>query len=202
MRRSRPVLALLAGVLVCCGVASCRTSKPPGELVVLVTTDLSVPKDIDTLHVNVSLAGGQSLLSHDYALGPTGLKLPATLGVVTGPHTTAPVTIQVSGLLQGSTRVARETVVTLPTDRMAMLPMPLEWLCIGVSCHSGETCRAGTCVSATAPAIPKDYLRASGDAGGTADGGGACFDTAACFESATLWPAPFRADCTVSRPRG
>ncbi len=189
------VLLWLAGRASCCVLlASCTKGKPAGELVVVVTTDLSVPKDIDALHANVSLASGQTLLNQDSPLGPAGLRLPATLGVVAGPDTKAPVTIQVSGVRNGATRLTRQAVVTVPTDRVATLSMPLDWLCIGVSCRAGETCQAGACASATA--VPDD-LPVSGTEGGTADAGDACFDTTACFESAVLWPMPLGPDCAV-----
>jgi hypothetical protein len=169
----------------------------------VVTTDLSVPDDIDTLHVNVWAAGAQTpFFFHDYALqGPSALSLPGTLGVVAGPRTTR-VTIQVSGLLQGLTRVSREATVTLPTDRVATLSMPLDWLCMGAACTSGQTCQAGACIPDVDPPIPDDYVPASPADGGAADSGGACFDTSACFASAVLWSAPPGGDCSLPRPPG
>lgn len=198
-------LAFLASVIACGAVGSC-SREPVGELLLVVTTDLSIPKDLDTLHVSITLPGGGTLLDQDYRLDVADPWLPGTIAVVSGPKTTGPVTVRAAGLLAGVERISREVIATVPDDHVVTLPLPLDWLCIGVPCAEGETCQAGACVSATVDAAAASGVPplASPGAGAAsaAEGGAACFDPAACFTSATLWPLPLGAGCSLPKPGG
>jgi hypothetical protein len=123
----------------------------------------------------------------------------------------------------GKVRVLREATVTVPTDRVAMLRMPLNWLCYDdvadvlsdatdlptgeitkTKCGPDQTCAAGACVDATVPdptTLP-DFAPDQVFGGGAGDGGGGtCFDTLACFASPTLATVD-PTTCTIAKPIG
>ena len=125
---------------------------------------------------------------------------------------TTPVTIRVIGKRGTLVRTLRETVTTIPRDRLATLRMPIQWLCDGSAksaggaditstCDEGLTCQAGACV-------PKDlvqdelptYVPADVFGGGNEQGSGTCFDTVPCMIGGTI--AKPDANCTIPRPPG
>jgi hypothetical protein len=181
----------------------------------VVSTDASPPKDIDTLHVQV-LSGGQIQFENDYELGPNGLLLPATLGLLAGTNAATPAVIRVyarKGGTTGTVRVLREATVTVPEDRVAMLRLPIDWLCYDevtvtsmgdvtdTKCPTpGQTCSGGQCVDDAIDAGSlTDFSPASVFGGGTGHGDGQCFDTLACFAQAV----PAAVDtiaCTIPKP--
>ena len=208
-RRPRALACLFLGAT---ALVACSDERKPelGELMLAVSTDLEVPKDIDELSIEV-LTYGAVQFSNAYDLGPPGLRLPATLGIVAGEDPAAPVTIRVVARRLGVARFLREIVTTVPADRVALLPVSMEWLCIDQveetpdgevtsTCPSGETCVAGRC---TDPALDSNALSdySPGDVfgGGNEDGGGECLDTVACFGTGrTVEVDPD--DCTMATP--
>jgi hypothetical protein len=227
------IVALLAGLPVV-GVPACgKVLPPPGELVVAVTTDLSIPKDIDTIRIQVVPPDGDT--PYDYAFSvypgefsgqPTGVKIPATLGVLagSGPVETVLVRVMAISTPKNETLILREASVQVPTNRTALLQLPLQWLSEGSAkdsttsnptlalpdsdkivearCKQGDTEIAGVCTSdfVDVDTLP-DYEPGLVFGGGAADGGGTCFDTAACFANAS--PATLdRTACTVKVPAG
>jgi hypothetical protein len=111
-------------------------------------------------------------------------------------------------------RVVREAVVKVPTDRTALLPMPLHWLCDGnfrdsddgsgsyqSACDDGQTCVAGVCADAniSSEALPT-YAPGLVFGGGDDQGkGGRCIDVAECFADSKS--VSLDAKCTFAAPK-
>ena len=214
----RGIQRALLAALVVGSVWGCSgdTLPAPGELMVAVTTDMALPKDFDTIHLEV-LTNGQTQFANDYAVGPDGLRTPATIGLIAGKNSSIPTHIRViarQGGEHGTARVLREAVVTVPTDRLAMLQLSVGWLCNGsakepapgevvnADCSDGQTCIAGSCAKAAIDAsdLP-DYDAKAVFGGGTEAGGGECFDTLGCFAQARSATVD-RASCTIDKPSG
>jgi hypothetical protein len=212
--------------ITCCGVlglvAACeREVEQPGQLVLAIDTDMAIPAQIDSLHIEVE-AHGEIEFRNEYAIGPKRATLPATLTLVSRDIGDAPVSVRVAGSKLGADgmewRTFRETVTTVPSDRIATLRMPLQWLCKGQveamedgndsplhrerpqsTCGSGNTCRAGKCEASDVDGESlSDYRAADLYGGGDTPEEGSCFDTVACMEGAN--PATPDADCTIERP--
>ena len=234
MRRTLPIRrrTLLAGLPVFVVMAACgKVLPPPGELVVAVTTDLSIPKDIDTIRIQVVPPNGNT--PYDYAFSvypgefsgqPTGVKIPATLGVLagSGPVETVLVRVMAISTPKNETLILREASVQVPTNRTALLQLPLQWLSEGSAkdsttstlalpdsdkivearCKQGDTEIAGVCTSdfVDVDTLP-DYEPGLVFGGGGADGGGTCFDTVGCFATASPATLDMTA-CAVGVPAG
>jgi hypothetical protein len=193
----------VAGLLL--AFSSCGQKEAPsqvGELIVALQTDMELPKDVDKVRIRVA-SFGNTVFSNDYQVGPSDLKIPATLGLLANPdRPSSPVTIQVIAFRQGKPRVIRETITTIPQQRVATLRMPIEWLCndsaredggeVVSTCPTGETCAGGTCVtSQTDSAKLPDFSSGEIFGGGDGSGNGSCFDVAQCFgNSLTLAVEP------------
>ncbi len=114
--RTRFVWLAVVAFAACKGEES--TAPPPGELMLAIQTDMSLPKDVDTVRIEVSSYGSLQF-GNDYQVGPAGLKIPATIGILEGEEGSTPVSIRVIAR-QGSTpRTLREVVTTVPSDRIA-----------------------------------------------------------------------------------
>jgi hypothetical protein len=194
MKTSRIVVAVaLLGCFSACTEETKTVTK--GELILALQTDMELPKDVDKVRIRVA-SYGSTVFSNDYQVGPTELKIPATLGLLANPdRPSAPVTIQVIGFQQGRPRVMRETVTTIPAERIATLRVPIEWLCddsarmqngeVESACPLEQTCMAGTCMASAVDSddLP-DFRPADIFGGGDGSGNGTCFDVAQCFASA------------------
>jgi hypothetical protein len=202
---------LLVGVLAGCAPAA----KPRGQLMIAVATDMSIPKNMDQVVVEVLDEQGNKQ-TFDYPVKPTdlGKPMPGTLAIV--PPNAGGQTVRVRLIAEldmspapPTVRVVREAVVKVPTDRTALLPMPLHWLCDGhykenddgtyqSDCADDtQTCVAGQCVDAViATETLKDYEPQLVFGGGDDQGnGGHCIDIPTCFgASAAAVPD---GDCTL-----
>ena len=218
-RRAFPTLRalLFLAPLVACSSAE----KPRGELMIAVGTDMSIPDNLDQVEVLVSMPDGtQQRL--DYPILPTspdpiGKPMPGTLALV--PPDAGGQTVRVRLIAQQNSssgdpvsRVVREAIVKVPTDRVALLPMRLHWLCDGIvkkdadgtylsDCDKDQTCVAGKCVDAAVeveklPIYDPGLVFGGGDDQGN---GGTCIDVPACFASSKL--AVPSADCTLPLPK-
>ncbi|WP_437947237.1 hypothetical protein WME98_41550 [Sorangium sp. So ce296] len=179
------------------------------EIVVAISTDLAVPKDFDVLQVQVD--GKFNYAYRRLGASDAEARFPATIGFFSsdagGEAITIKVAARTNGEVQGDTgpvRIVREVVTRIPKDRVALLTVPLDFLCDGSgrgagidvesTCGDGMTCVAGACVpseidSSTLP----DY--SSRDVYGGGDG--ECFDVTVCFAEAT--PAEVdTAGCTIA----
>jgi hypothetical protein len=172
------VAAMGAALLSACAGA---TRAAPGEVFVVVTTDMAVPADIDALRWTVTVAGQTTPLKTE-PLTLDAESLPGTLAVVSGPETQGPVLVALDALHDGTVRVHREAQFTVPTQGSKALPMALDWLCSNAHpvgpCPAGQTCVAGACAPSAidAAALP-DY---------TPIDAGTCFDTADCLVNTRL----------------
>jgi hypothetical protein len=193
-------------------VASCKAPVPIGELMLVLQTDMSLPKDVDSLKIEVLVRGDTRFSQSFEKLGnEESLKIPASLGVTIGDKTdpTTPITLRISAFQQGKARVLRETVTTVPADRLAAVRLPIQWLCwnqvkddgmghVDTSCPSGQTCVAGSCKEKTVDSSKlSDYKDSDVFGGGTGKGDGVCFDTATCFGAAADAPVDM-ATCSIT----
>ena len=196
----------VAFVLIACGAVKQR-----GELMLAMQTDLELPKDVDTVRIEVT-SFGKTLFAQDYPVGPDGVKIPATLGVVGDPSSpSTPIEVRVIASQAGTLRVLRNVTTTVPPDRTAVLRMPLAWLCWNQvttdstntaqsSCPTGQTCIAGECASNAVDSTQLKEFDPAQIFGGSADAsGGACLDTIACFAEGVL-AAVDTSDCSVPKP--
>ena len=206
--------ALLGALAAAAGGAGC--SEAAGELIVVVQTDTELPKDVDTIRLEVSVDGVPRYKQDYERLGTEGaLHLPATLGLVANEEApNASVTIRASGRAGRKPRVLREVVTQVPAGKVATLQIPLRFLCDGSAepeldgednvlnkCAPGDTCVAGQCVS---NAVSGDDLPEynAGDVfgGGTGQQDGICFNLRLCL--ADLIEAAPDAACTIPAPAG
>jgi hypothetical protein len=202
--------------------SGCTTTKHEpkrGELVLYLETDLSIPKDVSSIRVEV-VQTGRVQFAQTYLVGPAPLlQMPATLSIVAGKDPSEPVSIRIlarqvpkgADADRGIPRVLREIVTTVPEDRSALLPVPLQWLCaddkslvvsgdeVSTACGEGETCVAGSCEpqevdsSKLADFDPKVTEGIAPDSG--------CFDVLTCVGGAPLAPVDAQT-CTVPAPAG
>ena len=191
--------ALCALTLGLCVAPSC-TPLPIGETMVVLQTDLSLPKDVDRVTIQALVRGDQRHFNEFTKLGQSGqLQIPASIGLTLGDGTdpTTPVTFRVTAYQGTKARVLREVVTTIPQDRLVALKLPIQWLCweeadglkldaegIAVSnCPENQTCIAGTCAdNVVDPATLDTYAPEEVFGGGTGkNNDGTCFDTSACF---------------------
>jgi hypothetical protein len=194
-------------------VASCQT-EPTGQIMLAMRTDMSLPKDIDRVRIEVTYTdSGAFAYQRDFERmgSEDSIRLPATLGFIAPEDRTRAIRVRLiaSRGSDESVRVLRDIVTTVPADRIAMLPIPIEFLCDGSAeperdangkvkrdasgnvivksaCPGELTCQAGTCVSPEIDsATLAEYKEAEVFGGGNGKGNGACFDTAKCFETTT-----------------
>src|SRR4051812_39417585 len=186
----------LGALTLAMGFAPSCTPLPVGETMVILQTDLSLPKDIDKLTIDVLVRGelrNQSILTEVGADG--SLLIPASLGITLdlekGTDASTPVTLRATAFQKEKPRIIREVVTTVPKDRIAALKMPIQWLCwdqvaiddkgeAHTSCMDpNQTCVAGACVDKNVdPSTLEDFAPDRIYGGGTGtNGDGTCFDT-------------------------
>lgn len=182
---------------------------------VILQTDMSLPKDVTQVKILVKV-GGKPYHDKNYIIAPGEnwiTKLPATLAVVASVDDPTPrVEVTVVGLRKADARVFAQAVTTIPESRTATLFVPIQWLCEGQveelpkdagyvsTCEpkngKAQVCRAGSCEEVT---IDEDELKdyePSDVFGGSDDPKlGLCFDTVKCFESGFVVTPD--ADCVV-----
>lgn len=185
----------------------------PSELMIAVDTDLHQDVDVDSIQIEV-LRGEELRFLHAFGslgtLNPQA-RLPLTLGLVAEEEPGAEVRIRVSARKNEQPRILREAVTTIPAERVALLHLPLRFLCldsaersagdqvVNAFCGEGETCVAGGCASSAVDSstLP-DYTPEAVFGGGSGAGDGDCFDVAACFAAAT--EVTVDADCAFALP--
>jgi hypothetical protein len=135
MRRALAVGALmpLALVTVAGLVPACaRTEDPPGVLMLAVETDMSAGHDKTVQAVGLyirDLDRNRTLFELTEPVAPDGtVHFPATLAVIGRNNPGASIRIRVVGFSRGEAQVMRDAVTTIPTDRTALLRLPLRWV--------------------------------------------------------------------------
>jgi hypothetical protein len=192
MRRLQRAAAIGVSVGALCALG-CTDSR--GEVMVVVTTDLSLPGDLDRLlwrvyrDGSVASSGEVPLTSFD--------SLPATLSIAGSQEQS--VRVEVEGLRDGKSRVRRSAAFELPDEGVKELRLPLNFLCSDAlgdqSCGTGATCQAGRCVPEAQDS--RDFLPFTPPPSGT------CFDAAACIVgNSTSAPTPMldrdSGDCVLT----
>ena len=189
-----------------------------------VQTDMSLPKDFDHVGLQVSM-NGVTQFADEYQVGPGNLLIPATFGVVQGSDPSQALQIRVVARKAGQLVVLRDVTTTVPSGRLALLRMPIEFLCQGQAadgpassgdvntqdqtatstCGAGMTCVAGACVTTTIDSStlpPYNPAQIFGGASGPGSGG-QCLDTVGCFAAgyvASVTSTP--TDCSIAKPAG
>jgi hypothetical protein len=186
-------------------ITACKADDPPvrGQLMVILQTDMSLPKDVTQVKILVK-RGGTPYHDKNYIIAPGEdwvTKLPATLAVVASVEDPTPrVEVTVVGLRRAEARVFAQAVTTIPERRTATLFVPIQWLCEGQvrelprdagyvsSCepkgNDVYACRAGTCENVTVDEEDLDDYDPSDVFGGADDPkNGLCFETVECFAS-------------------
>jgi hypothetical protein len=194
---STPVMALMA---------ACSSDEPArGQLMVALQSDMAIPKDFNRIRVQILVRGD---LRHDgtYTVSPDGTtKLPATLAVVAGNEKAPPVEVRVIGLRERDAQTFSKVITTVPTDRIATLHVPLQWLCQGQVVQVGngtdavydsscdpsadeqeQSCVFGTCAPVHVDESELPTFSATEVFGGgrrAGDPSGQCFDVQGCFRT-------------------
>lgn len=198
--------ALAAGIMLtasAAGYAGCTSQ--PTEIVSGVTTQLQVPKFLQSVGVVVQL-GGRLIFCESYDVVDGTVTLPSTLGTVpqetgdTGP--TDPVTIQILGFRSPQAAFSSDCVASVPDvgeqevfvvrrrrlpyvdDRIVYLPMPLRESCSNVECAADQTCIGSVCESMDVdPSQLEDYRDdfVFGDTN-------TCFNASVCADDDVLVP--------------
>ncbi len=186
-----------------------------------ISSDMSMPKDIDTVRVQI-LSGGESHHDEAYGVGPGGLQVPATIGVLAGSDPSATALVRITAIRRGRAIVLREATTEIPSDRIALLRLPLHFLCEGsaldtptpgtpadptidaiteAKCPPDQTCAAGACIpsSINVETLPTYVPPAAGGGAVDASESAQCFDTVACFAGAVTARVQ---NCSVALPAG
>lgn len=135
--RARLGAALVAALF---STAACSG---PTSILVRITSSLTVPDQLDELHVHVEGDSPSAAIDRDYVI--TGL--PQTLSLRPGPMSMSRVTITVTGT-HGPTFVVQRVVGAMfvtGTEQVVEIDLPAD--CVGVVCGAGIDCVAGRCSS-------------------------------------------------------
>ncbi len=192
--RSLLARGVLFGALALGAAPSCSAKKNT-EIMVSVQTDLRIPKDINAITIRV-LSRGAVQYQSAHEVGPTGVHLPATIGLVPKDDgDLQPIEVQLIGQYgnEADTRVRAEKVLrkvrmTFARNRVGLVRIPLKFVCYEhEDCGEGKTCIAGACE--TTPLIegatmPEYTPEAVYGAGGSLGTSGTCWDAPTCLASA------------------
>lgn len=196
-----PMLPLVAIATVSC---SAPVSPAPGQLMVVLGSDMTPGRDFTELRMTVDDPRVSAMLENSWSFRPLAngrfggdTALPATVAVVGIPGSRGVVTtIRVEAKLGGDVRVARVARVVIPESGVQTLRMTTDWLCwdtlpVGevegapVSCPSGRACVGGDCVpveDSEKDIVPFDEASVFGGAAGART----CFDVLRCFAGGTV----------------
>jgi hypothetical protein len=135
---SSAFVTCVAATTIAAASSGCSGDKvTQGELILAVQTDMSLPKDVDEVRIEVT-SFGNVVFKNRYPVGAGGLRIPATLGILPGANARALVTIRVIAIQRGKPRMLREVVTTVPSARLATLRLPIQWLSDGSAKVQGD----------------------------------------------------------------
>jgi hypothetical protein len=213
-----------ASLALACALAGC-SGKTKGQVILALQTDMSMPEDVTKVKIEVK-ADGVSRFDNIFIIDPnqaTAEQIPATLSVVAGEKESETIELKIVALrdLPGGgdePRTLSKTVTTIPKERIAMLRVPMQWLCTDqdgdfiTDLGDGEyesacdpvggkeaSCVAGGCKdvhidSSHLPDFAADAVFGGSDEPGS---GGKCFPTEQCFNLGEEDLVP-DADCVVT----
>jgi hypothetical protein len=201
----------LGAVLLGLVAAGCSSETPRGSVMLAISTDMYVDKDVSRVDILVQPEHGPAQ-STQVNLFPAleGQYLPGTFAIIEGSEPGEFVRVRLIARQGDRTRVVRESALKVPRERTALLTMPIQWLCDGQvkqdgqqtrsDCDEGYTCIAGSCkLDEVQEALLPTYQSAAVYGGGNATGGGTCFDTLPCFEQSEQ-PALDLDSCVLATP--
>lgn len=213
--------ALVVGV--CAGatvLGSGCERKEATEYVTGVSTQVSVPRDLKAIRLQVSTAG-VTQFCRAYRVYDGKVLLPRSLGTfsqtATANSVANPITYSILGIAEdtegsgnevftsdctvgtvgtNNVRVLRRSTQPYILNEILLLPMPLKYSCFDVKCGDTETCKGGTCVPDTTD--PKTLQKYNGD---IQEGDGSdCFSTGLCMGAAIPAIMTDAATCTFVLP--
>ncbi len=199
----------------------CSSKKAPGALMLAFSTDLAVPKDVSAVGLYITASGRPIHFGEyeavDEGTGQYFVRFPSTFAVVSNGSASGSVRVQLVAFKKSPSGrvpfVMREALTTVPTDRTALLRMPLQWLnqggIVGTTPTPGSllrnNCAAenlgyvdGECgnIEIDSSKLP-DYREGDVFGGGSSTGkGSSCFDVAQCFGQRGVVTVDPR-DCTI-----
>ncbi len=125
-------------------LGSCATELT--EIVVFVTTDISVPDTMDRVRITIRDASNSEIISETQSVS-SAANFPLTLGLQASDSSTMTqaVRVEVVGLLDSAPVATREAQLAFVRGESRLLGMPLERRCVDFDCPSGQTCARGVC---------------------------------------------------------
>ncbi len=187
--------------------AGCEAKKAT-EYVAGISTQMTVPRDLKAVRVEVNVGGFQTFCQ-GYKVYDGKVQLPRSLGAYPNSDnalkTNLPVTYTIVGLTEdfdsasenplfsicaqpkvgeNGARILRRSRQPYVPDEILFLPMPLKYSCYDKACGEDETCKGGKCVPAS---LTQEQAKAafSRYTPELVDGtGGDCFSTALCLGAA------------------
>jgi uncharacterized protein YfaP (DUF2135 family) len=194
--------------------------KKKGQIMVAVSTDLSIDSDLDRVDVLVERENGE-VFNTPIDLYPKegGLFTPGSYAIVEGETQGESVRVSLIARKGNRARVVRELSTTLPKERISMVNMPIQWLCDDEVADNGKeskclssakngdkTCSLGSCEDLLVKEEDQETYEPETLYGGYASSleaarAGACFDVVRCFDGSKR--AEIDLDtCRTKRPAG
>jgi hypothetical protein len=123
--------------------AGCSSESPRGSVMLAISTDLYVDKDVSRVDILVQPEHGPAQ-STQVNLFPAleGQYLPGTFAIIEGNEPGEFVRVRLIARQGERTRVVREAALKVPRERTALLTMPIQWLCDGRVRQDGQQARS------------------------------------------------------------
>lgn len=114
------------------------------QVVVGLLTDLSVPRQVNIVRLEVD-NGGVERFKHDWDFLDSTFELPGTVNLFTDDGSAQRVAATVTAFDYDKVQVTRTAVFDLVKEETRFVRLSLSQRCIGMKCASGSTCIEGTC---------------------------------------------------------
>ncbi len=206
-RKSLKAIACTAVVTLVGGVAcatGCSSTKPT-ELVPGALSQVQVPRDLQTIELDVTAEGATKFCEY-VSVYDGQVELPRTLGVVAGESPNTVVTVTLRGYTGSSATagsgncpdtanvnapngpvVLRRSIQTFVGGHTLFLPMPLSFSCFNTDCSGAgsvateTSCAASRCVDLTTQDPVANAGKLVDFTPSLVDGTDLCFDPSRCF---------------------